>query len=284
MDADDATVGTILTRRQALALAMRGSVGTLAWSILAGAARADSRIVVPPPVNLVATPVMTEGPFFVDEKLNRSDLLSGTARPSVLNGLPLLLGITVYQLVGKECKPVKDAQVDVWHTDANGVYSDENNPMNHEDTSKQTWLRGYQMTDADGLAAFKTIYPGWYPARTAHIHFKIRHFGVDGNSASEFTSQFFFDEEQSDRVYAEAPYNSRGQRKITNKKDGIYSEKLADGSAAGSHLMLTVEKNPEGKGDMSKFAILLTPENTHGGRRPRGGRPPGPPPGDRPRV
>ena len=282
MEADDATVGTILTRRQALALAMRGSAGLLAWNFLGATVRADSSIIAPPPVNLVATPVLTEGPFFVDEKLNRSDPLSGTTRPSVINGLPLLLGITVYQLIGKECKPVKDAQVDLWHTDAAGVYSDESNPMNHEDTSHQTWLRGYQMTDAEGLAAFKTIYPGWYSGRTPHIHFKIRHFAVGGNSAAEFTSQFFFDEAESDRIYAEPPYNSRGQRKITNKRDGIYSEKLADGSAAGAHLTLAVEKNPEGKGTVSKFAILLTSENTHGGRGPRpgrgrGGPPPGPP-------
>ncbi len=273
MDIDDVTIGRILTRREALAVAMRGSAGLLACSLFGSMARGATGIVAPPPVDLVATPVLTEGPFFVDEKLNRSDVTSGTDRASVTNGLPLLLGITVYQLVGNECKPIKDAMVDIWHTDAIGVYSDENNPMNHEDTSKQTWLRGYQNTGGDGSATFKTIYPGWYPARTPHIHFKIRHIAVGGNTAAEFTSQFFFDEAQSDRIYTKPPYNTRGQRKITNKRDGIYMEKLADGTPAGEHLMLKVEDNADGKGMVSKFAILLTSENTHARNR-RGGRPP----------
>ena len=112
---------------------------------------------------LIASPVLTEGPFFVDENLNRSDLLAGSIRPSVRNGVPLQVSFTLYKLAGTTHTLLKDAHIDVWHADAIGVYSDENNPMNHEITSRQTWLRGYQVTDGTGSATFKTIFPGWYP-------------------------------------------------------------------------------------------------------------------------
>ncbi len=138
MDNDDATVGRIFTRREALQVVAQGGLGLAAVGGTYKLGYAAPLLDNQPKVNLVASPVLTEGPFFVDEKLKRSDLVSGTTRPSVKNGVPLHINFTLYKLSGTTHTLVKDAHIDVWHADAIGVYSDENNPMNHEMTSHQT--------------------------------------------------------------------------------------------------------------------------------------------------
>jgi protocatechuate 3,4-dioxygenase beta subunit len=109
--------------------------------------------------------------------------------------------------------------VDVWHCDAEGIYSGVTDAG--FDTTGQKWLRGFQVTDENGAARFTTIYPGWYSGRTVHIHFEIRTDGSDGR-AYEFTSQLFFDEAITAQVYAQAPYSAKGQPDTTNASDGIY--------------------------------------------------------------
>ena len=111
----------------------------------------------------------------------------------------------------------------MWHCDALGVYSDVSG-AGQESTVGQKFLRGYQVTDANGRVEFQTIYPGWYMGRTPHIHFKVRT-QPDATQGSEFTSQLYFDEALSDSVYAtHAPYNSKGAADTTNSSDGIFSE------------------------------------------------------------
>ena len=72
-------------------------------------------------------------------------------------------------------------------------------------TSAKPWARnsctGIKSADANGVARFTTIYPGWYPGRTVHIHFMVRS-AASATSAYEFTSQLFFDDNFTDRVYA----------------------------------------------------------------------------------
>jgi protocatechuate 3,4-dioxygenase beta subunit len=122
--------------------------------------------------------------------------------------------------VGAEgCLPLAGAIVDVWHCDALGVYSDVADPG--FDTSGQKFLRGFQQTDGDGVARFLTIYPGWYPGRTVHIHFKIRSPASDG-SVYDFTSQLFFDDSLSDSVFTSSPYAAKGERGTRNQDDGIF--------------------------------------------------------------
>src|SRR4029079_8469287 len=88
-------------------------------------------------------------------------------------------------------------------------------------TKGKKFLRGSQTTDANGQATFTTIYPGWYPGRAVHIHFKIRN-GTASQQVHEFTSQFFFDESVTDEVHAQAPYSQKGYRTLKNEGDGIY--------------------------------------------------------------
>ena len=210
-------------------------------------------------VNVVATPAVTEGPFFVDENLNRSNLVTGTTRASVVNGLPLILNIGVYTISSGVATPLSGAHVDIWHADAIGTYSDEaNDSIQSESTKGQTWLRGYQVTDASGMVSFTTIYPGWYQGRTVHIHFKVRTYDASGNKTHEFTSQLFFDATLSDTVLANTPYNTRGTRQVRNMSDGIFTAKETDGTTVGSHLTLSLAQVSGGSDYTGTFNIGLS--------------------------
>lgn len=245
---DDATIGTILSRRELMAL-----VGATGLGLVPGIASAKtSGAYALHEIDLVATPALTEGPFFRDEKLNRRDVTTQTKNVNVTQGLPLILTVKVLQIKGHEGVPLKGAVVDIWHTDAAGVYSDiESQPMQQQDTTKEKFLRGYQTTGADGVAEFKTIYPGWYIGRTTHIHFKVRYKGRD------FTSQFFFDDALSDKVFAKSPYNSRGKRRVRNEDDEIFCEQQMDGTTAGSKLTLKLQPAKSGAGYRAAYTIAL---------------------------
>src|SRR6266436_815168 len=135
--------------------------------------------------------------------------------------------------------------VDVWHCDAAGVYSAAADPGGS--TVGRKFLRGYQTTGADGLVEFTTIYPGAYPGRAVHIHFKVRT-GGGGGRAHEFTSQLFFDDTLTDQVHARPPYAGPGARRMRNGRDGIYRE-------AGAQLTLAVA--PSGAGYAGAFDLAL---------------------------
>jgi len=206
----------------------------------------------PAALSCVVTPEETEGPYFVDERLNRSDLTTDTTDSNVLDALPLRLQFGVYSVNGNTCTPVAGAQVDVWHADAGGVYSD----VQAQNTIGQTYLRGYQLTDGNGAAEFTTVYPGWYPGRTVHIHFKIRTFSPGGTVTFEFTSQVFFDDTITDVVFASAPYNARGQRDTRNATDMVYN--TGTGSApSGAQLMLDLQPSSDGAGYTAAFTVGL---------------------------
>ena len=163
------------------------------------------------------TPSETEGPYWVDELLQRSDIRVDPSDGSVEPGIPLQLALNVLR-ADDNCFPAAGVQVDIWHCDAGGLYSDEaaNNTVGRK------FLRGYQLTDANGGVQFTTIYPGWYSGRTIHIHFRIRTF--DGTTTTyNFASQLFFDEIINDQVLAQSPYNTRGARNTTNANDSIFN-------------------------------------------------------------
>src|SRR5882724_3168041 len=103
----------------------------------------------------ILTPELTVGPYFVDEKLNRSDLTADTTDTNVTSGVPLTLKMFIMAYTSSGCSPLSGAQVDVWRADAGGVYSDEGS----EGTAGQTYLRGYQTTDANGSVMFESIFP-----------------------------------------------------------------------------------------------------------------------------
>jgi protocatechuate 3,4-dioxygenase beta subunit len=195
----------------------------------------------------VVRPEQTEGPYFVDEKLNRSDIRSDPSDRAVKPGVPLRLAFHVSRVGGSSCTPLSGAVVDVWQCDALGLYSDVRDMNAGFDTRGKKFLRGYQTTDGNGIAEFLTIYPGWYAGRTVHIHFKIRTRPVAG-LAQEFTSQLYFDESITDQVQTQAPYNSKGRRGTTNDADFIFRR-------GGKQLIPTLTK--ESHGYAAKFEIGL---------------------------
>jgi protocatechuate 3,4-dioxygenase beta subunit len=182
----------------------------------------------------VVKPQQTEGPYFVDERLDRSDirLQNNVVQPGVL----LKLAFRVSQINGSACIPLSGAIVDIWHCNALGVYSDVVDRSFN--TVGQNFLRGYQETDANGRVEFMTIYPGWYQGRTVHIHFKIRT-KSESQTAYEFTSQLYFDDALTDQVHAQAPYSTKGERTLRNNQDRIFR-------AGGEQLLLQLREAATG--------------------------------------
>jgi protocatechuate 3,4-dioxygenase beta subunit len=226
----------------------------------------------------VVKPELTEGPYFVDEGLNRSDIRVEQSDGSVKEGVPLQLSFNVSQIASGACTSLAGAQVDVWHCDALGVYSDVNDRSFPSSTVGEAFLRGYQLTDDSGTATFTTIYPGWYSGRAVHIHFKIRTTSSTGDPY-EFTSQLFFDDALTDQVYAQPPYASKGQRNVRNSQDDIYR-------SGGDQLLLNPLPTSDGGFtatfpialDLSDAAVGASDHNAGGPGAPGGGRPGGPPP------
>jgi len=220
----------LLGRRTVLALCGIAGAGLLVRRALAAPLSPGLKQVAAPAC--ILTPAQTEGPYFVDERLERVDLRSDPATGKVVAGVPLQLTLRVSRSSAGGCKPLAGARVDVWHCDADGVYSDAEDPG--FDTRGMRFLRGFQLSDADGRVHFLTIYPGWYDGRAVHLHFK-----VSPREGGEFTSQLYFDDVLTDRVHTLAAYARRGQRTLRNGDDGIFRR-------GGEHLVLNVQRQPDG--------------------------------------
>ncbi len=302
-DNDDAPVGRILNRREVLTLfgfaggamllagctptspTANGTVGSVATATAVPATATTAATVEAVSSEIVATtlpscvvrPELTEGPYFVDGQLDRSDIRSDPATGEVKPGILLELTFRVSEVSANACAPLAGAMVDIWHCDALGVYSGVTDNTEGFDTAGEQFLRGYQVTGADGIAHFTTIYPGWYTGRTVHIHFKIR-LAAGTEQSYEFTSQLFFDESLTDAVYANEPYASKGQRDQRNSSDGIYDDQL----------LLTVTQTDQGYAAIFDIGLDLSDAETGqadgmsgqgpGTGGPGGGRPSGSPP------
>jgi protocatechuate 3,4-dioxygenase beta subunit len=155
------------------------------------------------------TPEQIEGPFYVDVDTVRGDLRDDR------EGVLLNLALRVRD--ADTCEPLPDAVVDLWHCDAFGDYS----AFDGSGGAETTYLRGAQVTDADGVVRFVTVYPGWYPGRTPHIHAKGH---LD--RSTRLTTQLYFDDDITDIVYARPPYDQRGAANTSNEDDGIFDERL----------------------------------------------------------
>ena len=193
----------------------------------------------------VVRPEQTEGPYYVDTGLDRSDIREER------EGVPLELTFNVSRVDqgdASACGPLAGAVVDVWHCDALGEYSGvEDNAAGDFDTRGATFLRGFQVTDDNGVARFTTIYPGWYQGRAVHIHFTIRD-SAESEQGYEFTSQLYFDDALTDEVQSQGPYAEKGPRDLGNAEDGIYQ-------GGGDELLLDL--TPNGEGYAATFDIAL---------------------------
>jgi len=159
-------------------------------------------------------PEVTEGPYYFDPAMERTDITEG--RP----GIPTRIRL---QVVDASCVAMPGARVDIWHCDATGVYSgyaDQGDDGN-TDTTGETFMRGTQFADENGITEFETVYPSWYRGRTTHVHFKIF---LDETNI--LTGQIFFPDALSEYIYLNvAPYNDRaGTRDTLNSNDSIAAQ------------------------------------------------------------
>ncbi len=178
------------------------------------------------------TPEQIEGPFYLDQARIREHISEG--KP----GVPLRLVLSVLE-ASASCAPILGAAVDVWQSDALGIYSGYEGaaiaPRHVDPVDDKTFLRGTQLTDRAGGVRFQTIYPGWYLGRTPHVHLKVR------VGAKAVTTQLYFPDEVTNAVYARAPYNRHPNRDTTNATDR-FLEPIADKSL----VMWTMERDGDG--------------------------------------
>jgi protocatechuate 3,4-dioxygenase beta subunit len=219
----------------------------------------------PPLAGCRLIPEQEVGPYYVADELLRSDITEG--KP----GVPLALRVVV--LDSRTCTPLPNAAIDIWHCDALGLYSGftKQNPMgpggpggfggpprdfdpqhpgnrpgprenmgappaNHP-TDKLTFLRGIQLTAADGSVNVRTVFPGFYMGRTNHIHFKVRVDGdTDGKSYvaghTSHVGQIFFPEEVAAELMKHQPYSLHEIHRVTATEDDIFTDQHGDLSVA----------------------------------------------------
>ena len=165
-----------------------------------------------------------EGPYYIDQRILRSDIRE--KQP----GVPLELELQIVN-ANASCQPLKGVVVSIWHCNAEGEYSgylfnDPNqlpdmrsvNEVGHvQEKDNERWLRGAQTTDSNGKVKFRTIVPGWYSPRAAHIH--VRAF----LSKSEMiTTQLYFPQSLVNHIQsAHSAYKGRGVSVYTNENDVV---------------------------------------------------------------
>jgi protocatechuate 3,4-dioxygenase beta subunit len=225
--------------------AASGSTGTSAaadtattatTAATAGAAAGDVVALLDRAGSCAVVPELTEGPYYIDVEKVRSDIREDR------QGTPLTLAVRVRNF--SDCSPRANAVVDIWHCDATGNYSGFESSSTganggggsggpppgagpggggggggNAPSDTKRYLRGSQITGADGIARFVTIYPGWYRGRTVHVHVKV-HIG----NSQVVTSQLFFDEAVTRTVYASGPYAGHTGQDTTNAADGIFAK------------------------------------------------------------
>ena len=222
-----------LTRRGSLGGFAAALFGAGGWRLEEDADGAGPAAVASGAVKCVLTPEQTEGPYYIAEERVRRNITEG--RP----GTPLFLRTTIVD--ASTCRPIKRAAVDIWHADASGIYSGFG-----AGSGNRTFMRGIQRTNAHGLATFRTVYPGWYPGRTVHIHVKV-HLG--GNLVH--TGQLYFPDTVTDAAYRAAPYNKRPGRDTRNATDSVYRN-------GGKRSMLSVRRNGAGYVAAITMGVLRT--------------------------
>ncbi|HTQ42585.1 MAG TPA: hypothetical protein VMI75_07480 [Polyangiaceae bacterium] len=223
------------------------------------------------------TPEGEVGPYFADDSaagFDRSSILSNLDGTNTQPGVPLTLTITVVD-VEKNCEPYVGAQVDIWHCNASGVYSD----ISSEGTATDQWLRGYQVTDASGRVTFKTIIPGWYAGRTTHIHLRVRSSYSEASATNDETNttQCFFDQTFVDTLYTTvSPYTSKGKNPTTNAGDHVFAQE-----EDGANVLALTGDDTSGYSASLTIRLPITsmydasgPGGGPGGGGPGGGPPP----------
>ncbi len=131
------------------------------------------------------TPAQQEGPYYtLDKPADRdNDLVDLAGAADLAAGQIIEFGGRVYNAGGL---PAAGLTIEIWQTDANGVYLHPGDP-DTEARDRNFQFYGEAITDSSGRYSFRTILPGEYEPRPAHIHFKVKREGQE-----LLTSQFYF--------------------------------------------------------------------------------------------
>ncbi|MBL7953253.1 MAG: T9SS type A sorting domain-containing protein [Flavobacteriales bacterium] len=162
------------------------------------------------------------------------------------------------------CLPMVNCRVDIWHCNVGGYYSGYTTSA-HEGSQNhvsERFLRGIQMTDANGEVEFLTKFPGWYPGRTCHIHFQVYL-----NSMLQVTSQLCYPTAAKNALLtSEEPYTTWGTDPLTPAQDGIFSNGYALQEATLAYNEATGEYDSflevaiQGEGEVNTGLLALEPE------------------------
>jgi hypothetical protein len=181
----------------------------------------------------------TVGPYPNIDPLQRRDIrgnTTGTTTPK--EGVQLTLRMRVLDL-DNGCAPISGAVVDIWQCDAVGVYAG----YSSFGTTGQDFCRGYQITDAQGMVEFLTIFPGSYTGRAIHIHFSIQgspsNLSPNANGSSLpaiAVAQLYFLRSVADDVFNAMPIYKMGAAITPNESDGIFG-------GGGKDLVVKMTKN-----------------------------------------
>jgi protocatechuate 3,4-dioxygenase beta subunit len=254
---DPTTLATTGMSRRSLLTGFGGTGLMVAGASTAGPATASATTTIaaetvaePRPLapNCTLAREVTEGPYYLDLLAVRRDITEGTP------GVPLTLRTTVVD--STTCQPIPNAAVDVWHCDASGQYSA------FQSQTQRTYLRGVQLSDATGVAEFRTIYPGWYPGRAVHIHIKV-HIGgrVSGNTyvggEVVHTGQLYFDDAVSDQVMRLQPYAAHTGWRLPNVLDLIFWQ----GGGSGLLTLRPVNPPSPAEGVIGTAVLGVEPES-----------------------
>ncbi len=222
----------LIARRRALGLlagfSASGLLGSRAWA-----------------ASCIADAAETSGPYPADgtnrssgatsDILTQSGIVRSNIRRSFIGtttlaqGVPLKLTLTLVN-TNASCAVLSGYAVYLWHCDRAGLYSLYTAPS-------ESYLRGVQVTNANGKVAFTTIFPGCYSGRWPHIHleiFKTRALATVGTKAV-LTSQLALPSAVATTVYNTASGYSASIanfKKITLATDNVFRDDTAAQLAA----------------------------------------------------
>lgn len=168
--------------------------------------------------NCALIPQETEGPYPLDTVSN-ADLLRQDIRESK-EGVQLNVKMKIIGL--ENCVGMPNVWVKIWHCDADGYYSGYTNQgyIGTQNNQNEDWLRGVQITDANGEVEFISIFPGWYTSRVTHIHFRVYI-----SSVLTATSQFTFPIETKNAIYtSNSLYSTHGTDPQDISSDNVFSD------------------------------------------------------------
>lgn len=173
----------------------------------------DAKAKTPPPPDCTLIPSETAGPFPLDLTANTEFFRQDVREDR--EGVQLNLRMKIIGV--NNCEPMPNVRVNIWHCDKDGNYS------GYQSETGLTYLRGYQIADANGEVEFVTIFPGWYPGRICHIHFQVY-----VSSSYSAVSQLTFDLDTRNAIYAAYPdIYTKGPDPLNYNSDNIFSDGYA---------------------------------------------------------